>query len=224
MALKIELTGKRVGRLTVLSFSHSEPESCGKKVRYYNVRCDCGTVRKMSTKTLLRKNAILELSCGCSFREHAVKRAKKHGCHKSRSYLSWYSMIERCTDVRHKSYSHYGGRGIGIEDPRWLSVENFVADMGERPPKHTLERIDVERGYCKENCRWATKAEQTRNQRRNKKITFNGIEKTQAEWSRELGLSSTGIAKRLAIGWSIERALTETPSQRHKTNLGGRAS
>jgi hypothetical protein len=74
-------------------------------------------------------------------------------------------MVQRCTNPNNPGWKYYGGRGIFIEDPRWLLFENFLADMGEPPPDLTLDRRDNERGYCKDNCRWATRIEQRNNRR-----------------------------------------------------------
>jgi hypothetical protein len=89
-----------------------------------------------------------------------------------RTYRSWRSMRERCTRTRHASYADYGARGITI-CPRWLHGENgvhpflcFLEDMGPRPVGMSLDRINVELGYSKANCRWATPKEQRANQRK----------------------------------------------------------
>jgi hypothetical protein len=75
-------------------------------------------------------------------------------------------MKGRCSNKNLRSYQHYGGRGITVCDEWKESFENFYADMGKRPsPKHSIDRIDVDGNYCKENCRWASKQTQSRNTR-----------------------------------------------------------
>ncbi len=81
---------------------------------------------------------------------------------RSPTYNSWRAMKARCKYKSHWMYSHYGGNGITY-DPRWETFLNFLQDMGERPKGTTLDRIEGDKGYCKENCRWATPAMQAFN-------------------------------------------------------------
>lgn len=85
---------------------------------------------------------------------------------RSFTYNSWHNMLFRCRNKTASNYPYYGGRGIVVCD-RWLQFKNFLEDMGERPSKeYTLDRIEVNGNYCKENCKWATKKEQRANQRK----------------------------------------------------------
>lgn len=117
-------------------------------------------------------------------------------------------MITRCTNEKATSWPNYGGRGIRICE-RWMVFENFLADMGERPSGTTLDRRDTYGNYDPENCRWGTLIDQGRNQRTNRLLEFKGEIRCLSEWSEKFGLLDWQVQKRLARGWSLERALTE---------------
>lgn len=121
-------------------------------------------------------------------------------------------MLSRCLNPKHVSYKNYGGRGITVCD-RWLDVENFIEDMGERPPGLSLERVNVNKGYSKENCIWADRKTQARNKRSNRLETFNGKTASLAEHCEDVGLNYLTVCSRLnSSGWSLEKALT-TPAR-----------
>jgi hypothetical protein len=122
----------------------------------------------------------------------------------------WDGILQRCLNENSPAYQSYGGRGISVCE-RWrTSFENFFADMGEKPsPLHTIDRIDNNGNYEPDNCRWATKKEQGRNKRNNKRIVFRGEEKTLSEWGEIFGLSSSIIGSRIfRYGWTVEQAIT----------------
>jgi hypothetical protein len=127
-------------------------------------------------------------------------------------------MLQRCLNSNANEFEHYGGRGITVCD-RWkTSFENFFSDMGERPSrKHSLERIDNEKGYEPGNCRWATKREQLNNKRNNNRVTYRGAQMTMANAVRSAGdiITMNGARARLRNGWSLEEALETPPNPRH---------
>lgn len=97
---------------------------------------------------------------------------------------------------------------------RWAgSYENFLADMGECPPKYSIDRIDNSKGYEPGNCRWATIEEQNNNKTNNRYLSLHGVTQTMAQWARETGIGHSTIWYRIDGGWTVERALT-TPVQR----------
>jgi hypothetical protein len=138
----------------------------------------------------------------------------KHGGYKNQDseYCSWNAMKSRCNNLNHGSYARYGGRGITY-DPSWEIYTNFLADMGLKPnPKMELERIDNDKNYCKENCRWATHKEQTRNRggkRATRLYTFNGKTQCIADWAKEVGISPQSMQKRLNNDWPLEKAFSK---------------
>jgi hypothetical protein len=121
-------------------------------------------------------------------------------------YSSWQQMISRCTNTSHGRYRDYGGRGVGVAD-RWLSFAAFVEDMGDRPPGHQIERIDNEKGYTPDNCRWASRIDQARNKRNNRMLAYQGLTLSVAAWADVTGIRESTIRRRLALGWAAERAL-----------------
>ncbi len=123
-------------------------------------------------------------------------------------------MKQRCYNPKHPSYHIYGGRGIKICN-RWLGNEgfdNFCEDMGKRPPKHSLDRINVNGNYTPKNCKWSTKKQQQNNRRDNRYITYQGVTKALGLWAEELGIERETLRGRLRYGWTVEKTLT-TPIQ-----------
>ena len=140
-----------------------------------------------------------------SNRPHMIgnKHRETHGLHKSPEYCTWQSMKTRCSNPNHKHYSRYGGRGIKY-DPSWEKFQNFYTDMGERPEGYTLERIDNEKGYSKDNCIWATRKQQSRNTKSNVYITYKEKTKCVSDWAIETKLNYYFILKKIKQGISPE--------------------
>lgn len=128
--------------------------------------------------------------------------------YKHQIYKTWLNMRRRCSEVNNISYHNYGGRGIKVCD-RWnSSFEDFLLDMGLQPKGKTLDRIDNNQGYYKENCRWSSWIEQCLNQRSNRLITAFGKTKHLTVWATENKLASSTISKRLSSGWPAEKAVS----------------
>lgn len=208
MAERINIIGKRFGRLTVLSYSHNVGYT-----RYFLCKCDCGN------QTTVAKNALTthkQISCGCYRKENTKKiHSLPKGYSRLRKILN--SMKMRCYNTKSNRYYRYGGRGIKICD-EWLNdVESFRqwAINNGYADGLTIDRIDNNCDYCPQNCRWITRSEQSNNTSKSVMIEFNGKCQTLAQWSHELNIPTSTLHNRIRVhGWSIERALT-TPRRNH---------
>jgi len=202
---KKDIAGVKFGKLTAKQEA-GEPG----RATIWLCECECGRITHVSVGNLSSGHT---KSCGCL---HAESITKHGHSNRTGTYRSWQSMSDRCRNEHHKNYHRYGGRGITVCE-RWSSFENFLADMGERPDGKTLDRIDNDGNYEPGNCRWATQADQTNNQSRNKVVCVDGVSKTLAQWGRDTGLGSL-VYKRMHKGMSALEAVTlPRGGRRHET-------
>lgn len=208
--IKATIVGKRFGKRVVLARARDKVFQSGYKQIMLRMRCDCGVV---SIEQQCNVKSGRANSCGCDVPRLISKEKTTHGFTKNRRalpiYASWAAMWTRCTNRKVADYKNYGGRGINV-CRQWRRFETFLSDMRrEWFPGATLERTNVNKGYSPKNCTWIEKAEQARNTRFVKWITFNGRTQLQNDWIKETGITS--ISYRLRNGWSVERALTIKP-------------
>ena len=214
------LVGQRFGYLEVLRRDGNTLKKYkrGRKKRsniMWLCRCDCGEQVRVRGDQL---QAGRQKSCarnGHYFLEYLKDRPPGLLRQFPREYQSYKNMHSRCYDPKHKNFKNYGGRGILVCE-RWHTFEFFVEDMGPKPtPQHTIERNDVNGNYEKSNCRWATRKEQYRNQRRSVYIEFNGQRILLMDVTQQLGLSRTVVYQRLKLGWPLSEALLVPKGQRN---------
>ncbi len=162
MTRLINLVGIRFGFLVVAKrAANNKITLSGTTQPMWLCYCDCGG-KKIIVGMRLRSGKTK--SCGCLARELSAKRLRKHNACTTREYYTWASMIQRCSNPRNPQYPLYGGYGVKIY-PHWRDFRNFLSDMGKRPPRKTLDRIDPWGNYEPGNCRWATALEQRHNRR-----------------------------------------------------------
>lgn len=182
-----KLEGQRFGRLTVGAMARS---ASGRIV--WSCMCDCGQSSLVRGSHL--KSGRVK-SCGC----HAVEKAREratHGMSRTSTHIIWKTMRARCYNPNASGYAGYGARGITV-CKEWNSFAAFLADMGERPPGMSLERIDNSKGYGPDNCKWATNAEQCRNRRSNHQITHAGKTMCRKDWADQLGVTPERLNRQI---------------------------
>lgn len=201
-------TGDVYGRLTIIKEASPKRYPSGDIKRRVRCQCSCGRITTANLNSLRTGHTS---SCGCFASEQTSKSHTSHGRCGTPEYNTWKSMLDRCRNQNNQDWHYYGGRGITVAS-RWLGKEgfqNFYRDMGPRPSVgHSIDRIDTNKGYGPDNCRWATLIQQRRNQRNNRVIEFRGKKQCLIEWSIELGTKYKVLQERLADGWTVERAFT----------------
>lgn len=180
--------GDRFSRLTIINEAGRKNER-----RYFLCKCSCGEVVIVNVSQLLLGKT---KSCGCLRVESNYKIRATHGMSRTLSY-----------NINSEKYPRYGGSSIRVDDS-WKKFENFFHDMGDKPKGTSLDRIDFNGNYCKENCRWATQKEQQNNRISNRFIVFNGEKKTLSQWSDSTRIKYDCLKARIYNGWNIKRALT----------------
>lgn len=204
MKKPIDITGMKFGRLTVIRYTHSNDD----KKACWDCICDCGNKINTTGKSLRSGNT---KSCGCYAKEIRSVANLTHGdCRngKTKEYYIWRGIKARCLNINNKNYSLYGGRGILICKEWENDYSKFLSDMGRAPfKKATIDRINSNGNYCKDNCRWASMKEQNNNKSNNKLITFQGKTMTAKKWSEITGINYGTIIMRLHRGWTIQKTL-----------------
>jgi hypothetical protein len=194
MRLKYDMSDQVFNNLKVIRFSSVKNTNA-----HWICQCLlCGKETEVSRPNLLSGNT---KDCGCRRSQKISESSFKHGLSSSPTWVSWSKMRQRIITKKNKTYASID------YDKRWDDFECFLKDMGERPQGHSIDRIDNTKGYYKENCRWATQAQQNRNRSNNVILTFEGKTMCMIDWAKHTGLNRNTISKRLKRGLSIEEVL-----------------
>lgn len=192
---KKQMVGKKFGTLLVVK----ELEIRNKHgFIMYEVKCECGKIKKVLGSSLRNGSS---RSCNKCY-----TLTGSHGMWKSREFKIWTSMKSRCNNSNIPEFKNYGGRGIKVCDEWVNNFKNFYLDMGDSNGL-TLDRIDVNKGYSKDNCRWSNMKLQARNKRNNVVFNVNGNIKCASEICEELNMATSTFYNRLKRGWTIEKII-----------------
>lgn len=208
----IDLTGQRFGRWTVIARGSNASDGAAR----WRCRCDCGKEHIVRGRDL---RAGVSKSCGCLQKDNARQLAMKYESCDMRLYRIWCAMRKRCNNPKHQYYYVYGGRGISVcaewesdfgAFQRW-SIANGYS------PELTIDRIDNQKGYSPENCRWADAKTQANNHRNNIMLTLDGETLTLAQWSEKIDINYETLLSRYKSGWTVEEILTLRPNPQLKS-------
>lgn len=193
----IDLVGQTFGRLVVI-----ELIGRGDHCTFWKCRCDCGKEIRARSHSLRGGS---HRSCGCVPHNLAHGHARNHK--RTREYVAWLNMRQRCTDPNTNSYERYGGRGIRVCDRWTASFEAFLEDMGVKPGVgYSIDRIDNDGNYEPGNCRWASPTEQRRNMSSNHIVEIEGHPYALSEACERLGLKYNNVRTRILRGKTFDEA------------------
>ena len=198
MAAK-DLTDHRFGKLRVISRTDNDKHGNA----MWRCLCECGNEAVVRGANL---NSGQVQSCGCFMGKHV-----SHCDSTTRLYKIWYGIIRRTEDSKRKEYKDYGGRGIKM-CAEWRESYEVFRDWAQQngyEDNLSIDRIDNDGGYSPLNCRWTDKYKQANNRANSCVLSFDGVSKTTSEWSHELGVPYSRLKKRVRLGWSAERVLSE---------------
>lgn len=199
MAKIIDITGQKYGLLTAISINRRD------RYTYWNCLCDCGKAVVVRGSNMRSGQAS---SCGCLRAESTRKRRLTHGKTRTAEYNIWAGMINRCVCEKNPYFDRYGARGIFVCSEWKNDFAAFLRDMGERPSKkHSIDRIDNEDGYHKDNCRWTTSGEQARNKASNIFVSVDGIELCIHDCFTTFDLCKTSYYNLKKVGHSPQEAI-----------------
>lgn len=197
-----DLTGQVFHRLTVVEYAGRSTD--GRIL--WRCNCECGAKGVVAVAKRLKNGQVK--SCGCLMRETRGASSVTHGRSRTAEHRIWCGIITRCTNTGRNESRNYVSRGIGICE-RWRkSFTAFLEDMGPRPsPKHSVERIDNDREYCPDNCKWATRDVQSRNTRRTKLITHDGVTLCMKDWAKRIGMRYGTLYHYLTHGKTLQEVI-----------------
>ncbi len=199
--IKYNLMGRSFGSLLVIRHIR------GKRTLGWLCQCKCGKFTFADSNALITGH---KKSCGCERIALRIAHIITHGHTRgkmTRTYRAWVGMLQRCSIKNKKDFSNYAGRGINV-CRRWHKFNNFLSDMGIVPEKMTLDRINNNKGYQPNNCRWATRKEQSNNMRTNRKIKWNNETLTISQWAKKMNIERYIINGRIYSGWSEVEAIS----------------
>lgn len=200
---RLELTGKRFGRLTVVRLHKQLKHSI------WLCRCKCGR-KKLARGNHLKDGNIR--SCGCLLASERLPTrgnvyAGRHGFRHYSGYAVWQNMMRRCYDKKCRSHKDYGKKGIRV-CKRWHDLRCFAADMGVKSKGMTIERLNPTKDYKPSNCKWVPRSEQNRNKRNSVWLVCDGRRMLLEDWSRLSGIDSRRISSRIRhLGWTSKKAI-----------------
>jgi hypothetical protein len=192
------------GNIKFLKEIDSIRDKRGRFRRMGRFQCFCGNIFIKGIREIISFNTT---SCGC--KENRNFNPELRGCSYTPEYKVWNNFKNRCTNPKANNYHRYGGRGIKVCD-EWQKFEGFIKDMGKRPTKyHTIERVDNDGDYCKDNCKWVTRGEQARNRSTNVFVVFDGRRRVIKDVAKEVGLTHQLILRRMSKGMTLQEAINK---------------